>query len=112
GGEPGGQALLGEEDGDPRVLQHEGQPLGRVGGVPGHVGPARPGDGREPDEELERALGADPHPHLRPAPPPAPPAAPPAGTAGARGGTAPRARRRAPQPPPPPPRASAPPAPR
>ncbi len=62
--------LLRQEHPDLRVLQHEGEALGRIRWVERHVGGAGPHHAEQPDHQLRRALGehADPllgtDPHL------------------------------------------------
>ena len=64
GGGRAPQVGPGQQDGGAGVLQHEGQPLGGVGGVEGHVGAARLEHPQQGHQQLRRALQADPHQHL------------------------------------------------
>ena len=47
-----------------RVVQHEGEALGRIVGVERQVGAAGLEDAEERDDHLRRALDAQPHHHL------------------------------------------------
>ena len=58
------QPLLGEQDRDARVVEHEGEPLGGIGRVERHVGAARLEDGQEPHHHRRRPAGAQAHQHL------------------------------------------------
>ncbi len=58
--EHGLQALMGEEHGRVRVLQHAGEALAGIRRVQGNVGGAGLEDREQRDDEVERALQADP----------------------------------------------------
>ena len=60
-GQPIEQHRLGDQHRRAGILQHEGEPLGRVAGIERQIGAARLEDAEEPDEHRGRALDAQPH---------------------------------------------------
>ena len=62
------QRLLGQEDRRPRVGERVRQALHGMGGVERQVGPAGREDRQHSQDELGRALGAEPDQHARPDP--------------------------------------------
>ena len=67
----GGELGAGDEQARPGVVDHEAEPLGRIGRIERDVGAARLEHREEGDQEIERALEADRHQRLRAhAPPP------------------------------------------
>ena len=63
--QPVEQRRLGDQHRRAGIRQHEGQPLGRIGGVERQIGAAGLEDAEKPDDHLERALDAQPHHRLR-----------------------------------------------
>ena len=61
GGEPIEQRRMGDQHGRARILQHEGEALGRIVGIERQIGAAGLEDAEQPDHHLERALDAQPH---------------------------------------------------
>ena len=64
-GQRSAQCRLGEQNRRARILQHEGQTVGRVGRIKRQIGAAGLEDANEPDQHLQRALDAQPNHHLR-----------------------------------------------
>ncbi len=60
----GGEPPLQQQHRRASIGQHVAQPLGRVGGIERHVGAPGLQDGEQADDEVEGALGADPHQDL------------------------------------------------
>ena len=58
-------AAVGEQHQRGAVLQHEAQPLGRIGRVQRHIGPARLQHRQNRHDHLEAALQAQSHPAVR-----------------------------------------------
>ncbi len=59
------QLLLGDEDGDSRLALHPGQALQRVAGIERHIHATGLEDAEHTHHQLQRALHAQAHPHLR-----------------------------------------------
>ena len=61
----------GDDRFQPRIVDHEGEAIGRIGRVERHVGGAGFQDAEQPDDHLDRTLYADAHeragPHALPA---------------------------------------------
>ncbi len=62
------QVLLHQDDRHLAVLQQEGQPLSGVSRVQRYIGTSRFRDREQTHDQLQRTLGADPDPDLRPDP--------------------------------------------
>src|SRR6185503_20481205 len=58
-GKTGGEVLLGEQDLDLGVVEHEGEPVFGVGQIKGNIGGAGFENAEEADDEVEGAVGAD-----------------------------------------------------
>ena len=60
GGQAPAQPLLGQHEPHPAVVEHVGEPLGRIGRIERQIGAARLPHGEQPDDRVERALDAQP----------------------------------------------------
>ena len=58
-GKTGGEVLLGEQDLDLGVVEHEGEPVFGIGQIKGNIGGAGFENTEEADDEVEGAVGAD-----------------------------------------------------
>ena len=58
-GKSGGEVLLGEQDLDLGVVQHEGEPVFGIGQIKGNISGAGFENTEEADDEVEGAVGAD-----------------------------------------------------
>ena len=66
GGQPSSSAACVTQHRRAGIRQHEGQALGRIGGIERQIGAAGLEDAEQPDHHLERALDAQPHHDLGP----------------------------------------------
>ena len=64
--QPVAEVALGEQHRRPRVVDHEGEALGRIAGVERHVDAAGLDHRQHRHHHLQRALQDQRHPHLRP----------------------------------------------
>ena len=60
----GSQILLGDDNGDARVGEHEGEPLFREGRVERQIGAASLENAQNADDHLQRAFHANTHKHV------------------------------------------------
>ena len=65
-GKTGGEVLLGEQDLDLGIVEHEGEPVFGIGQIKGNIGGAGFENAEQPDDEVEGAIGADTDPVVGP----------------------------------------------